>query len=115
MCRFSSQINNNMGYSFYLISKEKRITNEDYAIALQNLSPFNSKGMAGMMPCDVSHDKTKHYIRVSGSFGVSGKYAEGFVLNLLMNLLDLGYKPKVISRDWEYGSDEDWAWLESLS
>ena len=29
-----------------------------------------------------------------------------------MNLLDLGYKPKVISRDWEYGSDEDWAWLE---
>ena len=36
-----------MGYSFYLISKEKRITNEDYAIALQNLSPFNSKGWLG--------------------------------------------------------------------
>ena len=59
-------------------------------------------------------DFKKHYIRVSGSFGVSGQYAEGFVLNLLMCLLDLDYKPKVISHDWEYGTKEDWEWLDGV-
>jgi len=40
---------------------------------------------AGFPPCDI--DFKINYIRVSGSFGVSGQYAEGFVLNLLMCLL----------------------------
>jgi hypothetical protein len=29
--------------------------------------------------------------------------------------LDLDYKPKVISRDWEYGTEEDWKWLDGVS
>lgn len=101
-----------MGYSFYLISKEKEISQQDFDTAMTNLSPFNKNGHAGMPPCDI--DFRKHYVRISGSFGVSGKYAEGFVLNLLICLLDLDYRPKVISHDWEYGTDEDWQWLNNI-
>ena len=101
-----------MGYSFYLISKEKEISQNDFDTAMVNLSKFNQQGHAGMPPCNI--DFKKHYVRVSGSFGVSGQYAEGFVLNLLMCLLDLDYNPKVISQDWEYGTKEDWKWLESV-
>jgi len=99
-----------MGYSFYLISKEKEIRQNDFIKAMNSLSEFNQKGFDGMPPCDI--DYKKNYIRVSGSYSVSGKYAEGFVLNLLMCLLDLGYNPKVISRDWNYGTKKDWEWLE---
>ena len=101
-----------MGYSFYLISKEKEISQNDFDTAMVNLSKFNRQGHAGMPPCDI--DFKKHYIRVSGSFGVSGQYAEGFVLNLLMCLLDFNYKQKVISHDWEYGTKKDWEWLEGV-
>jgi hypothetical protein len=100
-----------MGYSIYLISKEKGISQKDFDTAMSNLSNFNQKGYAGFPPCDITFKK--QYITVSGSFGLSGKYAEGFVLNLLMCLLDLDYKPKVISRDWEYGTQEDFDWLEN--
>jgi hypothetical protein len=103
-----------MGYSIYLISKEKEISQKDFDTAMVNLSKFNQQGgLAGMTPCDI--DFKNNYIRVSGSFGISGQYAEGFVLNLLMCLLDLDYKPKVISRDLEYGTEEDWQWLENCS
>ena len=102
-----------MGYSFYLISKEKEISQDDFNTAIGNLSKFNGRGDVSSAPCDV--DFKKHYIRVSGSFGVSGKYAEGFVLNLLICLLELNYKPKVISNDWEYGTKEDWEWLDTYN
>lgn len=103
-----------MGYSFYLISKEKQITYEDYETAIQKLSSFNLTGFLGRPVCDIAIDNDNYYIRISGSFTISGKYVEGFVLNLLMNLLDLGYKPKVLSRDWNYGSDDDWEWLDNI-
>lgn len=102
--------NKTMGYSFYLISKEKEISQNDFDTAIGNMSDFNKEGLVGMPPCNTYYQK--NYIRVSGSFGVSGKYAEGFVLNLLICLFDLNYNPKVISRDWDYGTDEDWQWLE---
>jgi hypothetical protein len=101
-----------MGYSFYLISKEKEISQNDFDTAMGNLSKFNQQGDIGNPPCDVYFKK--HYIRISGSYSISGKYAEGFVLNLLMCLLDLNYKPKVISHDWEYGTKEDWEWLNNI-
>jgi hypothetical protein len=96
-----------MGYSFYLISKEKEISKEDFDIAMSNLSVFNRLGLYHVI-CFKGH-----YIRISGSYSISGKYVEGFVLNLLMCLLDLNYKPKVISHDWEYGTKEDWDWLNT--
>lgn len=98
-----------MGYSFYIISKEKEISQEDFEKAIENMSEFNRIGLDGDQPCDV-HFK-KDYIRISGSFGISGKYAEGFVLNLLICLMDLDYKPRVLSHDWEYGTKEDWNWF----
>jgi len=101
-----------MGYSFYLISKEKEISQEDFGKAMSNLSNFNRLGFMGKPPCDI--DFQGHYVRISGAFSISGKYAEGFVLNLLMCLLDLNYKPEIISRDWEYGTKEDWDWLDSI-
>lgn len=102
-----------MGYSFYIASKEKPISQNDFDTAMVNLSKFNKQGLAGLPVCDVNFDNP-HYIRVSGSFGVSGQYTEGFVLNLVMCLLDLNYKPKVLSHDWEYGTKEDFEWLESV-
>ena len=102
-----------MGYSFYIASKEKPISQSDFDTAMVNLSKFNKQGLAGLPVCDVYFDNP-NYIRVSGSFGVSGKYAEGFVLNLVMCLLDLDYKPKVLSHDWEYGTKEDFEWLDSV-
>jgi len=101
-----------MGYSFYLISKEKEISQEDFDIAISKLSDFNRLGFIGRPPCDL--DFQGHYVRISGSFSMSGKYAEGFILNLLMCLLDLNYKPRIISRDWGYGTKEDWDWLDNI-
>ena len=100
-----------MGYSFYLISKDKEISETDFDKAIKNLSDFNRNGFCGNMPCDVFYEKW--YVRVSGSSSVSGKYAEGFVLNLLMNLLDLDYKPRVISHDFKYGTEDDFLWLNN--
>lgn len=101
-----------MGYSFYLISKEKEITQEDFDKAFSNMSLFNKKGHFGVPLCDV--DFEPDFIRVSGAYGISGQYAEGFVLNLLMCLLDLNYKIKVLSKDCNYGSEEDWRWLNNI-
>jgi len=103
-----------MGYSFNLLSN-KPITESDYETAINNLSEFNREGsdFIGLV-CDVRLDNSKRNITVSGSYSLSEKYAEGFVLNLLMNLLDLGYLPKVLSRDWGYGTEEDWKELESI-
>lgn len=74
---------------------------------------YNKKGLYGISVCDV-HFTNPNYIRVSGSYGVSGKYAEGFVLNLVLCLLDLNYKPTVLSKDWGYGTKEDFEWLDSI-
>ncbi len=102
----------NLGYGFWIISKEKPITKEHYDLAILNMSEFNKTGGAlGGRPCDI--DYKPFCIYVSGSYGISGNHAEGFVLNLLIRLIDLGYSPKVLSNDWNYGSKEDFDWLNS--
>jgi len=102
-----------MGYSFKIISRDKEITKEDFLTVISKMSEYNKKGLSGLPVCDYSYNK--NYLTVSGSFGISGKQAEGFVLNLVINLIELGYVPKVLSRDWEYGSEEDFKWLNSLT
>lgn len=102
-----------MGYSFLVASKERKISKEDFDTAIIKLSEFNRKGLAGLPVCDIFFSKP-NYIKVSGAFGISGQYAEGFVLNLVINLIDLGYTPTVLSRDFEYGNEEDFKWLNSL-
>lgn len=96
-----------MGYSFYLISKEVQIEKKDLDTTLEKLSPYNKEGG---LRCDVEYNK--NYIRVSGSYGISGKDAEGFVLNLLINLQQLNYHISVVSGDWDYGTEEDKKWPE---
>lgn len=76
-----------MGYSFYLISKEKEISQNDFDTAMVNLSKFNQQGLVGMPPCDI--DFKKYYIRVSGSFGTSGKYAESVSVQVRLGVQKL--------------------------
>jgi len=77
---------------------------------MKNMSRFNREGHLGVPICDVYFEPKR--ITISGSYSVSGKYAEGFILNLVMCLLDLDYKPKLLSHDWEYGTKEDWDWFD---
>jgi hypothetical protein len=96
-----------MGYSFYIvdIDPKKKINFVDYELALSKLSSFNLTGLAGGKTCDVKYyDGT---IRVSGAFGISGQYAEGFVLNVVINLIKEGVIPTVLSNDFGYGAKED--------
>ncbi|HEY6143711.1 MAG TPA: hypothetical protein VIV55_09905 [Flavobacterium sp.] len=102
-----------MGYSFYLISKDKEITQEDFDKAFSKMSVFNQRGRQGNPPCDVSFKK--NYINVSGAYGISGKDSEGFVLNLWICLQDLGYGIRILCGDWDYGSAEDWDWLRETT
>lgn len=103
-----------MGYTFYICSKEKSITKDDFDTAISNLSNHNRDKSTNSLICDVELENP-YCIRVSGVYGISGKYAEGFVLNLVINLINLGYIPKVLSKDWEYGTAEDWEWFEDLN
>jgi hypothetical protein len=102
-----------MGYSFYIISKDREISQSDFDTAMGNLSRFNQRGNFGIPPCDV--DFKKHYIRVYGTHSISWNCTQGFILNLVMCLLDLDYKPKVITHDLDdWGKKEDWEWLENV-
>lgn len=100
-----------MGYSLYIYDQETSIRETDYHEAIDNLSDFNKAGLMGQPVCD--HSWSDKCISISGSFGVSGQYALGFTLNLIMNLLDLGYKPRLVSRDFGYGTEDDWKYINS--
>lgn len=101
-----------MGYSFYIISKNREISQSDFDTAMANLSDYHRNGEVGIPPCDV--DFQKHYVRVYGSFCMSWNYSQGFILDLVMCLLDLNYHPKVISHDAGWGKKEDWRWLDKV-
>lgn len=98
-----------MGYSFYLVGKDRKITEDDFNTAFSCMSKFNKTGLNGTPPCDI--DFANNFVRISGSFSISGHFAEGFVLNMLICLQNLGYSIKVLSRDFEYGTEEDFTWL----
>jgi hypothetical protein len=85
---------------------------EDVQKAIDGLSEFNqgdfkSKKNGKRWHCrsDVSLNRNENILCVSGSYGISGQYAEGMVLNLLLNLQKLGYIIEVYSSDWEYGKE----------
>lgn len=101
-----------MGYSFYIISKDREISQSDFDTAMANLSEFNRIGLEGNPPCDIYLEK--NYVKVSGSFAISWHHSQGFILNLVMCLLDLNYKPKVISHNVGWGKKEDWEWLDNV-
>lgn len=101
-----------MEWCFYLISKGKNIERRDYNTALSNLSAFNkNKGPEGAN-CVASYHA--NFITVKCGINKKAKSAEGFVLNLLINLFELEYKPKVLSRELNYGTEKDWVWLQTV-
>jgi len=101
-----------MGYSFYLFDKQNPISNETFDLAISQLSEFNREGILNRPPVDIYY--YNKYISISGSYGISGKYVEGFILNLMIVLLKLNHIPTILSRDWEYGTDEEWDYFDSL-
>lgn len=100
-----------MGYSFLIFSKDNEITQYDYERAFSKMGAFYKGSENFNNPvCDIKFEKGA--IKVSGSFSLSGRYAEGFVLNLVVRLNELGYSTTVFSPDWEYGTDADKEWLK---
>ena len=96
-----------MGYHFELIDKTKKeITKFDFKQAVESLTMFNRSETFAEMPWGYSaysDIKLKEgHVMVSGSFSMSGKYCEGLVLNLLINLQKLGYVIDIISPDFKY-------------
>lgn len=95
-----------MGYSFQITGRTRTIEREDYETAISHLSQFNKNGgLTGSFPCDVTYEYNG-FITVSGSFSISGMFVEGFVLNMVMNLIELGYSPRIVSHEYGYGQIE---------
>jgi hypothetical protein len=102
-----------MGYTINLCSKDKKITLEDFNRSIGKLSKWNIGEPGHGLRCDVA--LKGYYVRISGSFSMSGTSAEGFALNLLINLQSMGYKITVISSDWEYGSEQELEWFNKIN
>lgn len=102
-----------MGYVFYIISRDKDIQENDFISIKENLHPFYKEQVLTGVSGDVHY--CKHYIKISGSYSLSGKHIEGFVLNIVINMINLGFVPKVMCKDWDYGSKQDWKWLDKVN
>jgi hypothetical protein len=93
-----------MGHSVYLVSKDKAISRQDLDTAISNLNEFHRKGIGDYLGCSVT--RNNNHVIIQYSF--NRMLMEGFVLNLLVCFLSMDYQMKVISREWGYGTDEDW-------
>jgi hypothetical protein len=93
-----------MGYTITLKSNQK-ITPEQFQEAINKLNNFYRQGgVYGRTVCDVRLDKQENKVFVTGSFQMSGKHAEGFALNMLINLQTQGHVITVTSSDFELGN-----------
>jgi hypothetical protein len=91
----TDQRRNNMGYCIYIKSETEII---DFDEIVESL-PKNYKGewfgkqdWGYTCLTDIQLCKDKKGVTVSGSFSMSGKYAEGMTLQLMNRLLKKGYK-----------------------
>lgn len=89
-----------MGYSIYVFDKDKRITEADFYKAFEGMNHFNREGYIGIPPVDFRIEEK--YVKLSGSHGVSGNLAMPFTLDLVINLVQLGYKPLIYSDDFGF-------------
>jgi hypothetical protein len=95
-----------MGYCIYIKDKNRKITENDFHLAVENLMPFYKGEIFSKQPwgysarCDIKLDTG--IITLSGSFSVSGEHAEGCTLNMLINLQKLGYRIDILSEDFCY-------------
>jgi hypothetical protein len=93
-----------MGYIITLKSN-KTITPEQLQEAISKLNNFyRTSGVYGKPVCDFRLDIKNNTVIVSGSFDMSGKHAEGFALNLLINFQAQGHVITLTSSDFELGN-----------
>ena len=104
-----------MGYNIAIFDKEKSITQQHFDEVMKKLLP-RSKDDFFNPNCDVhfEDEDKQNWIRCSGAFGISGDKAEGFVLDVVLQLVQLGYKPCVVSRDFEYDREEDEEFFDDM-
>ena len=111
-----------MGYSIYLIDREKSITTEVVDEIIKQLPNrllgfgSGSKQSGGWkLVTDLSiREKTKqNYLIVSGSFSVSGKWALDMVVAFQQLLQRKGYKIEIFSTDFGFCNKELYEWMEN--
>jgi hypothetical protein len=92
-----------MGYSIYINSETEIDCLEEIIEELPEFytDGFSKQSWGWTLYSDVSLSDNKKQIKISGSFGVSGKHAEGFTLQIVNKLLHRGYKIICKSDDFE--------------
>jgi len=98
-----------MSYSIY-IKSDKEIKETDIESIIEELPEFyrNFHSLKGSkqdwgwsLYTDIRLSDNKKELRVSGSFGMSGKHAEGMALQFMNGLLKRNYKVICESEDYE--------------
>lgn len=111
-----------MGYCIYLIDRENSITEKMLDKVVEKL-PARLMGVIGSkqetfwsLATDVSLRKNSRgvqYVKVSGSFSASGKWALDMTLYLQQLLQKEGLEIEVCSDDFGYENKELEAWMEN--
>lgn len=111
-----------MGYSIYLVDKEKPIT-EDILdeIVMSDSFPdrlkgpiFSKQGWGWLTRCDLTIREKDNisFLNVSGSFGISGKWATDMVVVLQQMLQKRGHKIEIYSSGYDFAFEnkeiEEW-------
>ena len=109
-----------MGYSIYLVDKNKSITDDTLKDVIENLP----KRLHGVFPSQqnwgwslitdiTSSEKNKiKYVCVSGSYGTSGKWALDMALNLQQKLQEKGFYIEIYSEDFGFTNPNVSDWLD---
>lgn len=114
-----------MGYSINLIDRTKSITEEIFNNTVKQLPKrllfkFDDSKLEGSkqdwgwsVRTDLSliDNKGINYISVSGSFGISGKWALDMVISLQQLLQRQGYKIEIFSTDFGFSNKELYEWM----
>jgi hypothetical protein len=100
-----------MGYSIYLIDRNKSIEMEDFCKACCVLPDRLKDPVLGCYVTDLSlvdYIKKEHfYVSVSGSYSISGNMADEMSLTMKENLDKLGYKIDRYSDPYEFDMNEN--------
>jgi len=103
-----------MGYSIYVFDEHNHISKSHAEKIIGDLKLGHRKNEVGMLNCDFYLENG--YLRISGSWGISGNKAERFTLEVVLHLVKLGYHPIAWSDDLEFclGTPADYDKLQKL-
>lgn len=99
-----------MGYTVFLLSKQKPLREQTVRDILKNV-PEQHRFEPGQPVSDISF--TSDYIRLSGSYGISGDRVEGFAFWIICQFSRKGFTltPYSLDIDYSAGSLSDGTWL----